>query len=78
MPDAARPDIASSPRTVVKIGSSSLTARGRLDPNRLDAMVDAIAARHLAGQQVVVVSSGAIAAGSGKRANVSGRNGPTG
>jgi glutamate 5-kinase len=61
----SRAAIAGARRTVVKIGSSSLTARGRLDPNRLDAMVDAIAARHLAGQQVVVVSSGAIAAGIG-------------
>jgi glutamate 5-kinase len=61
----SRAAIAGARRTVVKIGSSSLTARGRLDPNRLAAIVDAIAARHLAGQQVVVVSSGAIAAGIG-------------
>ena len=50
-------------RTVVKVGSSSLTSRGRLDPARLDAIVDALAARQPAGQQVVLVSSGAIAAG---------------
>jgi glutamate 5-kinase len=49
---------------VVKVGSSSLTAAaGGLDPDRLDALVDAVAGRVGAGSQVVVVSSGAIAAG---------------
>jgi glutamate 5-kinase len=49
---------------VVKVGSSSLTtAAGGLDPSRLDALVDAIAGRVAAGSQVVLVSSGAIAAG---------------
>jgi glutamate 5-kinase len=61
----SRAAIAAARRTVVKIGSSSLTERGRLDPARLDAIVDAVGARHAAGQQVVVVSSGAIAAGIG-------------
>jgi glutamate 5-kinase len=55
--------VGAATRTVVKVGSSSLTARGRLDPERLDAIVDALARRHAAGQQVVLVSSGAIAAG---------------
>ena len=55
--------IAGAARTVVKIGSSSLTRRGQLEPARLDALVDALAARWQAGQQVVLVSSGAIAAG---------------
>src|SRR5690348_589392 len=58
-----RDAVAGARRTVVKVGSSSLTSRGRLDPARLDAIVDALAARHAAGQQVVLVSSGAIAAG---------------
>ncbi|MDT4976050.1 MAG: glutamate 5-kinase [Pseudonocardiales bacterium] len=57
--------VASAHRTVVKVGSSSLTSAGRLDPERLDAIVEVLAARHLAGQQVVLVSSGAIAAGIG-------------
>jgi glutamate 5-kinase len=57
--------VASAHRTVVKVGSSSLTSAGQLDPQRLDAIVEVIAARHLAGQQVVLVSSGAIAAGIG-------------
>jgi glutamate 5-kinase len=60
-----RDAIATARRTVVKIGSSSLTSRGQLDPQRLDAIVDAVAARALSGQQVVLVSSGAIAAGIG-------------
>ena len=49
---------------MVKIGSSSLTgADGRLDTGALRALVDVIAARRLTGGQVVLVSSGAIAAG---------------
>jgi glutamate 5-kinase len=52
-------------RTVVKVGSSSLTSGGQLDPERLDAIVDALARRHAAGRQIVLVSSGAIAAGIG-------------
>ena len=64
-PDAERAagPIAAAARTVVKVGSSSLTSRGRLQRRRLDALVDALAARRAAGQQVVLVSSGAIAAG---------------
>jgi glutamate 5-kinase len=51
-------------RIVVKVGSSSLTtAQGGLDPDRLSRLVDALAARRAAGSQVVLVSSGAIAAG---------------
>ncbi|MGW6936682.1 glutamate 5-kinase [Lentzea sp. NPDC054927] len=60
----ARNAVASANRIVVKVGSSSLTtAEGGLDPARLDALVDALAARSAAGSQVVLVSSGAIAAG---------------
>ena len=56
-----RDSIATARRLVVKVGSSSLTtAAGGLDPARLDALVDALAAR---GGQLVLVSSGAIAAG---------------
>ncbi|MGH8962943.1 MAG: glutamate 5-kinase [Jatrophihabitantaceae bacterium] len=58
-----RAAVAAAARTVVKVGSSSLTERGRLDYGRLDAIVDTLARRHQAGQQVVLVSSGAIAAG---------------
>ena len=59
----SRETIALARRVVVKVGSSSLTERGRLDVVRLDQLVDALAARHSAGSQVVLVSSGAIAAG---------------
>jgi glutamate 5-kinase len=55
--------IAKAHRVVVKVGSSSLTSSGRLDPERLDRLVDALAAQRAAGRQVVLVSSGAIAAG---------------
>jgi len=50
-------------RIVVKVGSSSLTERGRIDLDRLRLLVDAIAARRVEGAEVVLVSSGAIAAG---------------
>ncbi len=51
-------------RIVVKIGSSSLTTtRGGLDLARVDAFVDAVAGAAARGCDVVVVSSGAIAAG---------------
>src|SRR2546430_10268123 len=56
--------LAAARRVVVKWGSSSLPrAEGGLDPARLDALVDAVAARRAAGSQLVLVSSGAIAAG---------------
>ncbi len=61
----SRDTVARAARTVVKVGSSSLTSRGQLDPERLDAIVDALARRHADGRQVVLVSSGAIAAGIG-------------
>ena len=57
----SREAIAAATRLVVKVGSSSLTtAAGGLDPARLDALVDALAPRS---GQLVLVSSGAIAAG---------------
>lgn len=59
-----RADIAAARRIVVKIGSSSITdAQGRLDMAHMNALVDAIAAARASGQDVVVVSSGAVAAG---------------
>jgi glutamate 5-kinase len=60
----ARGQLAAARRIVVKVGSSSLTSiTGGLDGGRLDALVDALAGRRAAGAQVVLVSSGAIAAG---------------
>ncbi|MGA8114319.1 MAG: glutamate 5-kinase [Actinocatenispora sp.] len=63
--DTARTETVRSARcVVVKVGSSSLTTRdGGLDPARLDALVDALAARRADGGEVILVSSGAIAAG---------------
>ena len=53
-------------RLVVKVGSSSLTTSdGHLDPHRVDAVVDAIAGARERDDDVVLVSSGAIAAGLG-------------
>ncbi|GAA5118707.1 glutamate 5-kinase [Pseudonocardia adelaidensis] len=61
---SARAQLAAARRIVVKVGSSSLTSLdGGLDPARLQALVDALAARRERGSQVVLVSSGAIAAG---------------
>jgi glutamate 5-kinase len=51
-------------RVVVKVGSSSLTGRqGALDTRRMVALVDALAAARDRGQEVVLVSSGAMASG---------------
>ena len=55
---------AQAPRLVVKIGSSLLVARdGAVRRDWLASVVADIAARRTAGQQIVVVSSGAIALG---------------
>lgn len=59
-----RAEVTSARRLVVKVGSSSLTdAAGRLDPTRLEILVDALAAARTRGQDVVLVSSGAVASG---------------
>jgi len=51
-------------RIVVKVGSSSLTtAAGGIDPDRLRDLVDVLAKLRATGAEVVLVSSGAIAAG---------------
>jgi len=68
MPDTAarlRRTVGAGHRLVVKVGSSSLTKAhgGPLDLGALGALVDVLAARREAGHQVVLVSSGAIAAG---------------
>ncbi|WP_116116163.1 glutamate 5-kinase [Austwickia chelonae] len=63
-PRAVRQQISTASRLVVKVGSSSLTtAEGILDGGRLRTLADALAERRLSGHQVVLVSSGAIAAG---------------
>jgi glutamate 5-kinase len=61
-----RAAVAGARRVVVKVGSSSLTsADGHLDGDRVDALVAALAALRAEGREVVLVSSGAIAAGLG-------------
>ena len=63
-PGGPRPDVAAAARVVVKVGSSSLTtAAGEIAGDRIAALAAALAARHGAGIQVVLVSSGAIASG---------------
>jgi len=60
----SRSAVAQARRPVVKVGSSSLTsAAGGLDPERLSALVETLAAWVGGGGEVVLVSSGAIAAG---------------
>ncbi|WP_437087880.1 glutamate 5-kinase [Streptomyces sp. enrichment culture] len=62
----ARQAVGEARRIVVKVGSSSLTtAAGGLDADRVDALVDVLAkVRGAAGErEIVLVSSGAIAAG---------------
>ena len=59
-----RPDIATAPRVVVKVGSSSLTtADGEVADEAIAALAAALATRVRAGTQLVLVSSGAIASG---------------
>jgi glutamate 5-kinase len=61
-----RTEIAAAHRVVVKVGSSSLTTRaGTIEPDRIEGLVEALARARLGGREVVLVSSGAIAAGLG-------------
>ena len=62
--DPARPTIAAARRLVVKVGSSSLTtADGSIDGDRIAVLADAFAGKIRAGADLILVSSGAIAAG---------------
>lgn len=59
-----RPAVTAAKRVVVKVGSSSLTTvDGGIDPERLSVLVDVLAGVRARGAEVVLVSSGAIAAG---------------
>ena len=61
---SSREVVTQAHRIVVKVGSSSLTtAAGGIDPERVRALVDSLAAVRARGAEVVLVSSGAIAAG---------------
>lgn len=59
-PEALRAAMADAARIVVKVGSSSISGEnvGQIEP-----LVDALAAAHARGAEVVLVSSGAIATG---------------
>lgn len=60
----SRAAVSGARRVVVKVGSSSLTtASGGLDPARVQALVDHLAGVRARGADLVLVSSGAIAAG---------------
>lgn len=61
---ADRSVLAGARRIVVKVGSSSLTSiKGGIAEESLTALADALAARRNSGTEIVLVSSGAIAAG---------------
>ncbi|HEV3290346.1 MAG TPA: glutamate 5-kinase [Streptosporangiaceae bacterium] len=61
---ADRGDIAGAGRVVVKVGSSSLTTgTGAIDGTRIEQLTGVLVGRVRGGGQVVLVSSGAIAAG---------------
>jgi glutamate 5-kinase len=61
---AARSAVAGARRVVVKVGSSSLTTlAGGIDPDRVRALVDTLGVVRNTGTELVLVSSGAIAAG---------------
>ncbi|WP_374204931.1 glutamate 5-kinase [Actinotalea sp. C106] len=63
---SGRAGLAEARRVVVKVGSSSLTGDdGRLDPDALRRLVEVLAQRRAAGGEVLLVTSGAIAAGLG-------------
>ena len=59
-----RSAVTAAQRVVVKVGSSSLTtAAGVIDPEQVRALVDSLAGVRARGADLVLVSSGAIAAG---------------
>src|SRR5512133_2652845 len=62
-----RGQVSSSKRIVIKVGSSSITHEtGRLDLGRIEKLSREIADLIASGKEVVLVSSGAVAAGLGK------------
>ena len=62
--DRRRVEVTGARRVVVKVGSSSLTtAAGGIDPERMRRLVEVLAGARTRGTEIVLVSSGAIAAG---------------
>ena len=64
-PVTSRQSLHQARRLVVKIGSSSLTTADGVSREAIDALTDVLAQAHASGTQVILVSSGAIAAGLG-------------
>ncbi|MCP9000792.1 glutamate 5-kinase [Pseudarthrobacter sp. RMG13] len=63
-PKDDRSVLARARRIVVKVGSSSLTSiKGGISEESLTALSDVLAAKHNAGAEIILVSSGAISAG---------------
>ncbi|MCO4237193.1 glutamate 5-kinase [Pseudarthrobacter raffinosi] len=63
-PKDDRSVLARARRIVVKVGSSSLTSiKGGISEESLTALSDVLAAKHNAGTEIILVSSGAISAG---------------
>jgi glutamate 5-kinase len=63
-PQMRRAEVTAARRVVVKIGSSSLTSTaGGIDPGRVRRLAEVLAGARAGGMEVVLVSSGAIAAG---------------
>ena len=59
-----RTEVTGARRVVVKVGSSSLTTtEGGIDPGRVRQLAEVLAAARARGVEMVLVSSGAIAAG---------------
>ena len=56
----SRSELSAAKRVVVKVGSSSISG---VNEHKIDMIVDALAAAHQRGQQVILVTSGAIATG---------------
>ena len=63
MTGRTRADVVAARRVVVKVGSSSITQRGSIDDVFVESLVEVLARRRAAGVELVLVSSGAIAAG---------------
>ena len=64
MNSAAREAVRTARSVVVKVGTTALTTpNGMFDAGRLAGLVEAIEARMKAGSDVIIVSSGDIAAG---------------
>ena len=57
-------------RVVVKVGSAVLTTDKGLDPRVINRLADQMAALHDRGLDLILVTSGAIAAGQDRKSNV--------